>query len=214
MEYFGFISGLVYLILEIKQNKLMWVVGVLCALAYIVVFAQSHLYAAMGLQIYYLSVSIYGFIAWKKSKQQLLSEQKTARETGHPYGSGLGDDSQNGTDMEGESIVYRIIKWKELLLSFVVLSGIFVLLLSVLKNMTGDPMPVTDAMATALSIIATWWLSKSYIHQWFIWVVVNILSVFLFISQALYLTAFLYFIYAVCAVYGFYHWRKKGILLK
>ena len=52
MEIFGFITGILYLILEIKQNKYMWVVNLLSAIAYAVVFAQSSLYAAMALQIY------------------------------------------------------------------------------------------------------------------------------------------------------------------
>ena len=51
IEYFGFITGLLYLYWEIRQNNLMWVVGILSAMAYIAVFAQSGLYAAMSFQV-------------------------------------------------------------------------------------------------------------------------------------------------------------------
>ena len=45
MEYFAFITGLLYLVLEIRQNSIMWVVGVISAMAYIIVFAESSLFA-------------------------------------------------------------------------------------------------------------------------------------------------------------------------
>ena len=69
MEIFAFITGIAYLVLEIFQNKYMWLVNLLCAAAYAVVFAQSRLYAAMGLQIYYVLMSIYGFWAWQRDKR-------------------------------------------------------------------------------------------------------------------------------------------------
>lgn len=181
MEYFAFISGLLYLILEVRQKSIMWVVGVVSATAYIIVFAQSRLYAAMGLQFYYAAVSLYGFYRWRKDK-------RTAK----------------------EQILYRIIGPGDLVISLILFALLFISLLTFLRNMTGDPMPFIDALATTLSIVATWWLSRSYIHQWLIWVAVNAMSVYLFLSQELYPTALLYIIYTVCALYGFYHWRRTG----
>ena len=73
MEYFGFVTGLLYLIWEIRQNNLMWVVGILSALAYAVVFAQSALWAAMLFQVYYFFVSIYGLVCWSRDKKLVAS---------------------------------------------------------------------------------------------------------------------------------------------
>lgn len=181
MEYFAFISGLLYLILEIRQKSIMWVVGVVSATAYIIVFAQSALYAAMGLQFYYAAVSLYGLYRWHKEK--------------------------SGAKVQ---ILYRIIGPRDLVISIILFALLFISLLTFLRNMTGDPMPLIEALATTLSIVATWWLSRSYIHQWLIWVAVNLMSVYLFFSQELYPTALLYTIYTVCAIYGFYHWRRRG----
>lgn len=198
MEYFAFITGLLYLILEIRQNSIMWVVGVISAMAYIIVFAESSLFAAMGLQVYYAAVSLYGFYRWRKDKKLAANPEKEAE--GETEGS--------------HGIVYRHIGIRDLLLGVLLFAAIFVSLLTFLRNMTGDPMPLADALATALSIVATWWLSRSYICQWLVWVCVNILSAYLFFSQELYLTAILYLIYTVCALYGFYHWHKCGVLIK
>ena len=198
MEYFAFITGLLYLILEIRQNSIMWVVGGISAIAYIIVFAESSLFAAMGLQVYYAAVSLYGFYRWREDKRLSKHREKDAER-----GAGKGDE-----------IIYRHIGMRDLLLSVLLFAAVFVSLLTFLRNMTGDPMPLADALATALSIVATWWLSRSYICQWLLWVCVNILSAYLFFSQELYLTAILYLIYTVCALYGFYHWHKCGVLIK
>lgn len=181
MEYFGYVTGLLYIVWEIRQNNLMWIVGILSAIAYVVVFACSGLYAAMSFQLYYLAVSIYGLASWKRDKEN-----------------------------EDSVIIYRVISCKTLLSSLLIGCVTFCFIWGVLNNFTDDPMPVTDAVIASLSIVATWWLSKSYIHQWLLWVLVNCWSVFMFISQHLYLTAVLYILYAVFAVYGFWHWRKKG----
>lgn len=190
MEVFAFISGLLYLILEIKQSKLMWIIGALSAMAYIYIFARSSLFAAMGLQIYYLAVSIYGFYEWQRDKAK-------------------GKESGSGSD-----IFYRIIPFKSLIVSLLFALIVFMLLLTILRNMTGDPMPAVDALATSLSIMATLWLSKSFIHQWLVWIAVDLLSAGLFISQGLYLTSVLYIIYTVSAAYGYCHWKKNGLQVR
>ena len=176
----------------------MWVVGGISAIAYIIVFAESSLFAAMGLQVYYAAVSLYGFYRWREDKRLSKHRDKDAER-----GAGKGDE-----------IIYRHIGMRDLLLSVLLFAAVFVSLLTFLRNMTGDPMPLADALATALSIVATWWLSRSYIHQWLIWVAVDLLSAYLFLSQELYPTALLYIIYTVCAVYGFYHWRREGVIIK
>ena len=56
LEYFGVITGLLYLFLEIKQHKAMWVVGFLTSLVYVFVFLSAKIYADMGLH----TVSING----------------------------------------------------------------------------------------------------------------------------------------------------------
>lgn len=166
----------------------MWMVGVVSAIAYIIVFASSALYAAMGFQIYYLIISIYGLAEWKRGKKEIETSAQV-------------------------SIFYRNPPGKVILVSSVAFLVVFLLLLTILKNLTGDPMPVADAAATSLSVVATYWLSKSYRAQWLIWVVVNVITVALCFSQELYLTSVLYIIYTVSAIYGYFHWGRKGILL-
>ena len=74
LEYFGVITGLLYLFLEIKQHKAMWVVGFLTSLVYVFVFLSAKIYADMGLQTYYVGISIYGFYQWTRKKHETHTE--------------------------------------------------------------------------------------------------------------------------------------------
>ena len=210
IEAIGFITGILYLLCEIRQYGLMWALQVLSGVMYAVIFSRSGLYAAAVLQVYYIVISVYGIFQWRKGKRELenirgaedCSQEKSFQE----------DPSQKKPSGK-EDIFYRYPSAGVMLASLgvlIVLTGLFA---TVLKQMTGDPMPLADAMATALSIIANYWLSKSYIQQWLMWVAVNVITVFLSFSQELYLTSVLYIIYTFAAIYGYFHWKARGRLL-
>ena len=59
--------SLIYLYFSINQKILLWLFGILSSLLYIVVYFQTTFYAYMSLQVYYVLISIYGWIYWRKS---------------------------------------------------------------------------------------------------------------------------------------------------
>jgi nicotinamide mononucleotide transporter len=77
VEIIGTISGLIFLYLEIKQNKWLWPLGLLTSVMYIYVFFVAKLYADMSLQFYYVFISIYGWIIWSRGveKKELPGSQ-------------------------------------------------------------------------------------------------------------------------------------------
>lgn len=160
----------------------MWLVGLVMAAVYVVIFAQSKLYAAMGLQIYYLGISLYGWWSWKKDKENISED----------------------------SLTINKFNWGVAGVSTGLAAALFVLMAYVFGEYTGNSQPILDSLIAALSALGTYWLSRSYIQQWFVWIVVNILSVLMFVTQGLYLTSVLYFVYVLAAIYGYYYWKKYG----
>lgn len=190
LEYFGVITGLLYLFLEIKQHKAMWVVGFLTSLVYVFVFFFSKIYADMGLQVYYTAISVYGFYQWaRKTKNTSLEE--------------------NGN--LPEQILYRHLNSRLAIGIGASIAGLFGLLWYFLSHFTDSPIPVGDAFTTAVGVVATWMLAKRIIEHWILWVVVNFVCVYLYYLRDLYPTMFLYLCYAVLAIVGYYTWRKKGV---
>jgi nicotinamide mononucleotide transporter len=199
LELFGVVFGFIYLYLEIVQKKGMWLVGFLMAAVYAVVYWQQEVYASMCFQIYYVLVSIYGFLQWGNDKLK----------------AGAGEARLQGvTESETSQIIYRKMPLKVLLLSILIYAAVVSFMVLVLGKYTDDPMPFADSSITVVSAIATFWLSKSYREQWLAWLVVNTFTVTMCLRIGLYPTAVLYFVNAVASIYGYLHWKRKGILIE
>ena len=70
IEILGAILSMVYLYFSIRQNILLWPLGIISAAIYVLVFFQSKFYADMGVNVYYLLISIYGWSTWAASKKR------------------------------------------------------------------------------------------------------------------------------------------------
>src|SRR5688572_24861007 len=89
--------------------------------------------------------------------------------------------------------------------------GIFVIigvagLIPVLRAIRGA-VPVMDAGGTVLSLAAQYLLNRKAIENWILWIVADIIYIWLFISRDLKLTAALYFVFLCLCVAGFLNWR-------
>jgi len=69
-----------------------------------------------------------------------------------------------------------------------------------------DSAPFLDALVTALSLAAQYLLSRKYLENWWLWIVVNVISVPLYYSKGLTLTAILYALYLGMNVVGLRDW--------
>lgn len=184
-EIFGAVSGFIFLILEVKENVWLWPVGILTSGLYIVVFLESKFYADMALNVYYVVISLYGWYAWLYGKKQ----------------------KNNGAEATPLRVSRTpVYLWKYLFVAFLLM---FLLMAWVLGRFTDSPVPIGDAFTTALSIVATWMLTRKYIEQWWLWVLVNGVSLGLYIWKGLYPTSILFFFYTTLAVVGYYQWQKS-----
>ena len=64
-------------------------------------------------------------------------------------------------------------------------------------------------MTTALSIVATWMLARKYVEQWLVWLVVDMITVGLYIYKGIPITASLYLLYCTLAVVGYRRWLRQ-----
>jgi nicotinamide mononucleotide transporter len=190
MEIFTLVTGVIYIILEIRQKNLMWLVGVLTSVAAMWVFFRQGLYASFALNTYYLVTSFIGLWQWSRDKKRLVSD--------------------------GDRIHLNRLTAKTVAVSAVVMVlGTFGLVeLMQWLNSAGilqeNPMSYLDSAATILSAIATWWLVRSYIQQWWLWIVADLMSTILCASQGMWWMTALYAAYTLSAVYGWAHWHRNG----
>lgn len=192
MEIFTLVTGIIYMILEIRHHRFMWVVGVLTSAAAMWVFFRQGLYASFGLNTYYLITAFIGLWHWTRDSRRIDVEKK--------------DDSD-------ETIVLNRLSLRTVLMSLAFsAAGIFAL--AWVMELVENPMSYLDSAVTVLSIVATWWLVKSYIEQWWLWILADTLSTILCLTQGMWWMAVLYAAYTVSAFIGLHYWRKHGVVAR
>ena len=77
-----------------------------------------------------------------------------------------------------------------------------------LDRYTEAALPFLDALTTWGAIIATYMVAKKLIENWIYWFVIDSISIFLFISRDLNLTALLFAGYLVIIYFGYRSWSK------
>ena len=188
MEIFTLVTGVVYIILEIRQKNFMWVVGVFTSLAAMWVFFRQGLYASFGLNTYYLVTAFIGLWQWGRDKKRLSSSDAAA-------------DS-------GRIHLNRLPARTLAVSALVAVAGTFAL--AWVMEMLENPMSYLDAAVAVLSAVATWWLVRSYIAQWWLWIIADAMSTILCATQGMWWMTALYAAYALSAIYGYIHWKKHG----
>ena len=181
VEILGALISFVYLYLEIKENYLMWLFGFVASALYIVVYFKSGFYADMSLQFYYLAISIYGVLYWTKG----------------------------GKTEKTDAIPITKINVKQIVLLSLISIIIFGAISRILVLYTNSTVPYGDAFTTALSFVATWMLARKIIEHWYLWMVVNAVSVGLYIYKGLYPTAVLFIVYFAFSFIGYFQWKKS-----
>lgn len=192
-EIFTLITGVIYIILEIRQKNFMWVVGILTSLAAMYVFFSKGLYASFGLNTYYLVTSFIGLWHWRRDKEILQAEN---------------DDAVHLNRLDRSAVISGLV---------ITLAGVVALTWGMeLLGRWGlkeNPMSLLDATSTMLSVVATWWLVRSYIQHWWLWIVADTLTTALCLSQGMWEMAALYGAYTASALIGYRHWKRRGIYL-
>lgn len=77
-----------------------------------------------------------------------------------------------------------------------------------LNRHTDAAWPYLDSFTTWGSVVTTYMVAKKILENWLYWVVIDALSIFLYLDRGLYLTAFLFVGYTLIAVIGFLQWRQ------
>ena len=170
--------GLAYILLEYKASVWMWVVGFVMQLLGLVLYYQKGLYADCGMEFYYLAMTIYGFVAWMRHKQ------KTA------------------------DLPIRHMPKNTALAWIGIGLGAWLAIYLILANFTNSTVPVADAFTTAFSIVGIWALARKYLEQWFVWIVVDVVTCVLYFHKDIPFKASLYALYVVIAVFGYFKWRQ------
>lgn len=191
IEFFGTIANLVCVYLIAKKNVLSWPIGIIGVLLFGALFYQINLYADLFEQSYYLITGFWGWYVWQKYKIQHQTED---------------NEITVSRNSKRENIVLIAI----ILLSSMVVSYVMNNIDKWLPSLFPEPasLVVLDSLTTMMSFAAQFLLIKKRLENWVLWIIVDIIGVWLYWYKGVPFVALLYFIFLIIATNGLVTWWK------
>jgi nicotinamide mononucleotide transporter len=156
-----------------------WPINIIASVIYVYIFYTSGIYLDTGISVFYIVFGFYGWYEWK-----------------------YGGNNRQHLDVSKTSVKTSLI-----LIAIGVVATI--LFAQILIHYTNSTIPYLDSVTTVLSLIATWMAARKHIENWLVWIVADSIYVAEYIIKDLYLTAVLYFIFTVLALWGYIEWKKQ-----
>jgi len=168
------------IVLAALNSRHTWSTGVVGCVLFGVQFFRSQLYADATLQVFFLATSVAGWWQWQHAAGGVARVRPVTRASARTLAA-----------MAAAALA--------------VTAGYG----AMLHRFTDAYMPYADAAVLALSVAAQCLLMQRKLENWLFWLAVNTISVPLFASRGLVLTAALYAAYWVNAWYGLWRWRRE-----
>lgn len=73
-------------------------------------------------------------------------------------------------------------------------------------------LPLGDSITTVLSVAAIWLQALKKTENWLLWILADLLYVPIYITKDLHLTAILYVLFLILAVWGLRKWMKESVV--
>lgn len=188
IEFFGTVFGIAAVWLAAQSRILTWPVGLINIALFFMIYYQVQLYSDMFLQVYFAGVALYGWFFWK-------------------------EDQKNKKRIRKLNLSEKL----NLFIWVAVCTAAGTYLISHLHLWFPDLFPVEaafpfwDTLVAVASIIANTLLARRVIENWPIWIAVDILCVYLYISKGIYFVAFEFIIFTLLAAYGWHQWEKERV---
>jgi len=171
--------GIAAVWLAVEERVWVWPTSLVQVLLYSVVFFGERLYAQAALQLAYAAIAVYGWVHWR-----------------------------HGGAGRAPLRVSRTPPLERLLLPLLAVA-LATGLGGLLATYTDAAVPWLDAALTAGSLCAQYMMSRKYLGNWTVWIVLDVVYVTLFVSRGLLLTAFLYAAFLALSARGAVTWRRS-----
>jgi len=92
----------------------------------------------------------------------------------------------------------------------ILISGVVAFVLGyIFDNYTNQANPYIDAFTTCYSLSATFMVTRKILGNWIYWIIIDLVSIYLYAQRDYNLTAVQYGIFTILAVYGFMAWKNE-----
>jgi len=178
LEIIAVMLGLINITLIVRRSVWNYPFGIAMVTLYAQIFHEARLYSDALLQIFFFIVQIYGWWYWRRGKAQ-------------------------AGDVVVEALSNRArLTWAVGLAAAIGLWG------WMMATRTDAAFPWWDGAIAMMSVAAQLLMSRRYLENWVLWILVDCLAVGLYWVKDLHLTAALYVVFLALSIWGLEEWMR------
>ena len=179
MEVLAVVTALFYLVLAIRENIWCWLFAAISTAIYVYLFLIAKLYMESVLNVCYFVIAIYGWHAWY-----------FGRTDGHKL---------------------AVVRWPIRIhaIAIFLVIGASVTSGYLLQHYSNAAFPYIDSMTTWGALWATFLVARKVLENWWYWLVIDFVLVFVYWARDLQLTALLFVIYLIMIPFGLVSWTRS-----
>lgn len=197
LESVAAVLGMLSTYFSTGRNIWVYPTGIVSTGIYIYLLFIFGLYGDMMINVYYTSMSIYGWILW---------------------GQVTGEDAIHVPvmRMDKKEVYFGSVLF---VLSVLLVLGIYYFRPVIENNFDGaflseigpfySTIDYVDSVLTATFLIGMWLMARRKLESWYFWIIGNVMAIGLFAVKGLAITSVQYIVFLVLAVIGFVKWKRQ-----
>ncbi|MBO9490638.1 nicotinamide mononucleotide transporter [Endozoicomonas sp. G2_1] len=178
LEWIAVLTGLSYTVLAARGNIWCWPAALVSTVLYTYIFYDFYLWMDSLLQVYYFAMAIYGWLCWR-NRQEISVNEEIVIKSWHWH--------KHSLVIGGLAVISLVVGW-------------------LMASFTPAHFPYMDAATTVFSVFATYLIAQKVLENWLYWLVIDAVSIYIYLEKGLQPTAFLFALYTMIVCFGYWHW--------
>ncbi|MCW6032027.1 nicotinamide riboside transporter PnuC [Pantoea sp. JK] len=205
IEAVGTIAGLLCIWLASLEKIINYFFGLINVTLFAVIFFQIQLYASLLLQLFFFVANVYGWYAWSRQTANNETELRIRW---------LSRSKALGWGAACVVAIALMTVYIDPVFAFLTKTAVGIMqslgLNVAMPQLQPDAFPFWDSCMMVLSIVAMILMTRKYVENWLLWVVINVISVMIFARQGVYAMSLEYVILTLIALNGSRLWMQSA----
>lgn len=196
LEIAGTVFGILSVLFSIKKNIWVYPTGIVSTIIYVYLLFIAGLLGDCMINIYYTIMSIYGWILWAKSSDNLINvDVNWASKKDWVYSCIL--------------FVFSLILVTSIYYYKPLIDNLFSDNNTIARIHHLDWANWLDVVITSIFLVGMWLMAKRRIENWIFWIIGDLASIPMYIYKGYGITSVQYLVFTVMAVIGFIAWKNS-----
>lgn len=178
-EALAVLLAVAYLLLVIRENIWCWLCALVSSAIYVWLFIEARLYMESLLYAFYSAMAVYGWWSWHRG--------------------GAADST----------LRISMLPWTAHAWAVTILTAMGLSCGLILNQYTDAAWPYVDSLTTFAAVWATFLVARKVFENWWYWLLIDLVSIFIYWNRGLELTALLFVVYVLLIPIGMLQWWRS-----